>query len=98
MPARVPTSLQNRLGHDATNELLEFVETAHDDWKDDVMIALADRFERRMAEQMSEFRVAIVKELHDSRVEILKWSFFFWIGQMAALVGICALLFRGAGR
>jgi hypothetical protein len=94
---RVPTSLHNRLGHDATNELVELVETAHDDWRDDVMIAVGDRFERRMAEVMSDFRVVIAKELHDSRVEILKWSFIFWLGQMTALVGIGALLIRAAG-
>jgi hypothetical protein len=94
----VPASLHNRLGHDATNDLLELVASTHDKLRDEFMIAITDRFERRMAEHLSEFRAAMVKELHDSRVEIIKWVFVFWVGQMTALVGVFALLFRAVGR
>jgi hypothetical protein len=93
---RVPVR-QSRLGHEATNELLEFVIAADDELREQIMIAVADRFERRMAEHLSDFRVVIVKELHDSRVEILKWTFLFWVGQMTALVGLTALLLRAGG-
>jgi hypothetical protein len=58
------------------------------EWKDEIMIAVADRFERRLAESLSELR----REIHEGRVEMLKWTVLMWISQMALLVGI---LFRG---
>ena len=44
---------------------------------------LIERFERRLAE---------------TRFDILKWSFVFWIGQVAAVVGLISLLLRSFGR
>jgi hypothetical protein len=95
---RVAAPLRDRLGHEATTGLLELVDTAQADWKEDVMTAAIDRFERRLTEEVSDLRVAIVRELHDSRVETLKWSFVFWIGEIAALTGVIATLFRATGR
>ena len=40
---------------------------------------LIERFERRLAE---------------TRVELLKWSFLFWIGQVAAIAGMLAFVLR----
>jgi hypothetical protein len=29
------------------------------------------------------------------RVELLKWAFAFWVGQLVSVVGLVALLLRG---
>jgi hypothetical protein len=40
------------------------------------------------AELRTDFRVAIA----DTRADLLKWSFVFWIGQVAAVVGLASLM------
>ena len=76
----------------------------------------ADKFERRLNEEISAFRAEIRTALHDgltavrqeihantsslraematSRVEMLKWSFLFWIGQVAVMAGLLAYMLR----
>lgn len=92
---RVPAPLRDRLGDAGSIALLDVLDNAGTELKDEIMIAVADRFERRLAEQMAETCVAIVREIHDRSVDILKWSFIFWIGQMSIQIGIYALLIRG---
>ncbi|HZR26973.1 MAG TPA: hypothetical protein VFA59_25480 [Vicinamibacterales bacterium] len=72
--------------------MLDMIDERHVEWKDDVMSAVAERFERRLAESVSELRVSLIREIHDGRVELLKWTVVMWVGQMTVLLG---LLFRG---
>ena len=34
------------------------------------------------------------KDMSDGRVELIKWSFLFWIGQIAVMSGVMALLLK----
>jgi hypothetical protein len=103
---RVPSSLRERLGGEGTTGLLELIDAEKREWRDTVLTAAADkitvavnaaadRFERRLAEEISGLRTAIVREIHDGRVEIIKWSFLFSIGQVAVIAGLLAVLLRG---
>ena len=47
-----------------------------------------------VAELRSDFR----EELATARVDLIKWSFVFWIGQLVALSSVMALMLRAAGR
>jgi hypothetical protein len=38
------------------------------------------------------------QEMATTRVEMLKWSFLFWIGQVAAMAGLFAVMFKMTGR
>ncbi len=69
----------------------------------------AERFERRLTEEISALRDGLHTALHDGlsavrqelatmRVELLKWSFLFWVGQVAAMAGLLAVMFRFTGR
>ena len=51
---------------------------------------LIERFDRRLAEQSSGLR----QEIASARVDLLKWSFLFWIGQVAAIAGMLAFVLR----
>src|SRR3954470_13715870 len=104
----VSAALRERLGHEGTIGLLELVGAERREWSDAVLTAAADkitlavnaaadRYERRLAEEMCGLRTAIVREIHDGRVEIVKWSFLFWIGQVAVIAGLLAVMLR-AGR
>ena len=47
---------------------------------------------REMAEGFAQIR----KEMADQRVELLRWTFIFWLGQVAATAGLIGLALRYA--
>jgi hypothetical protein len=67
-------------------------------WSERVLNLAVERFERRLAEEIAMLRVALVREIHEGRVETFKWSFLFWIGQVAATAALLAFMFRVTGR
>ena len=57
------------------------------------MLSIAgERFERRLAEELGALRCEFHRDLHAIRVDLLKWSFLFWIGQVGVLSGVIAAL------
>ena len=101
MSGRVPAALRARLGDDATFGLIEILDSERKDWSDQVLTAAADRFERRLSEEISALRVelhdgllSVRQELATTRVEMLKWSFLFWLGQVAAMAGLLGFMLR----
>jgi regulation of enolase protein 1 (concanavalin A-like superfamily) len=101
MSGRVPGALRARLGDDATFGLIEMLDSERKDWSDQVLTAAADKFERRLSEELSVLRVelhdglsSVRQELATTRVEMLKWSFLFWLGQVAAMAGLLGFMLR----
>lgn len=92
MGGRIPAALRARLEDDATFGLIELLESEHRNWSEHVLTAASDRFERRLAEELSRFRQDVTQELATTRIEMLKWSFVFWIGQVAAIAGLLAVM------
>ncbi len=48
-----------------------------------------------LGQSMSDLRVSFHRELAATRAEMLRWSFVFWIGQLAAMAGLLALMLHG---
>ena len=105
MSRRIPAALRGRLEDDATLGLVELLDSERKDWSDHVLTASADKFERRLSEEISALRVEVRDGLHDgllsvrqelatTRVETLKWSFLFWLGQVAAMAGLLGFMLR----
>jgi hypothetical protein len=86
----VPPALQERLGSGATLALVSAISAAGRDWKGDVMIAASDRFERRLAEVAA----GLERQLAGMESRLLKWSFAFWMGQIAVMTAIMSALLR----
>ena len=61
-------------------------------WSERVLSVAAERFERRLAEEIAGLRVAVIEEIHVGRVETFKWAFLFWIGQVAAFAALLAFM------
>ena len=77
-----------------------------------VLTAEAERFERRLTEELSGLRAemhkeiaalrlemhdglaAVRQEIHAMRADILKWSFLFWIGQVATMAALLSFMLR----
>jgi hypothetical protein len=93
-PLTVPDDLRKRLGDDASFELLMMFHTAGSCVEDAVVTRATDRFGRILAEETSKLR----QEMATSRVEMLRWSFLFWVGQLAAIAGLLAFMLRAGGR
>ena len=94
----VAVALQESLGHEATLGLLDLFETEEEIWSTRMLSMAAERYERRLSEEIGDLRVALVREIHDARVDTFKWAFFFWVGQVAAMAGLLTIMFRVTGR
>lgn len=89
-PRMLSAALAQRLGRDATDGLVELL----DGEKETMLNVAAERFERRLTEEISGLRVDLVRELHVMRADLFKWSFLFWIGQLAAVIGALTFVLR----
>ena len=76
------------------------------EWREDVLAIATDRFERRLTEECSALRLdlraemangfsALRKEIAETKVDLIKWSFVFWIGQLVALTGVISFMLSG---
>jgi hypothetical protein len=94
-----PFVLRERLGHAGVAALSDLFASQ----KVEIMTLVADSFERRLADECAKLR-AEMKELRSElgaafkvevanvRADLLKWSFLFWLGQVAAVYGLVAVL------
>lgn len=87
----VPVPLRDKLGNAASDGLLIMFAEAH-------RIAV-ESFERRLDYNNTLLTERFERRLAELRADILKWSFVFWIGQVAAtaaiLAGILSLMLPG---
>ena len=141
----VPAALRMRLGHDATEGLVEILELSQKEVRDALIATCTERFERRLIEEgsglrmhvaqvganlrgemaqlgsdlrgemaqlasdlrgemaqlgsdlrreMGDMRIALHEEIATGRVELFKWCFLFWIGQVLAIGGMMAVMLR----
>jgi len=76
-----------------------------EEWSEHVLILAGERFERRLAQEVAGLEIrlrqemqdgftALRRELSELRAETLKWSFVFWIGQLAAIAGLLSFMLR----
>ena len=89
---RVVPTLRQCLGDDGTEALTEMVYTAVAESREDVLNAVTLRFENRLTHEISALHVGVTRELASMRVEIIRWSFLFWITQLGAMVGLLAYM------
>ena len=94
----VSAALRERLGDQGAFGLLELLDAREIVWSDRVLSIAAERYERRLSEEIAGLRVALTREIYDLRAEALKWAFLFWVGQFAAVAGLLAFMFRVTGR
>src|SRR5258708_9178934 len=101
--APVPRDLGERLGDGATIDLMQLLETERIEWSNHVLEIAADRFDRRLTEEVSRVKVELHAGLADIRREIatgpvehLRWSCLFWIRQVAVIAWLLSHLFRFA--
>jgi hypothetical protein len=87
----VPAPLAERLGGDASEGLVQMFADYHQ--------FATDRFERRLTEEIGGLRLEMYQGLAALRQDMMKlevrlrrWSFVFWLGQMAFVAGLFSFL------
>lgn len=102
---RIPPPIRSKLGDDATFGLIEMLDSEEKRWSEHVLTTATDRFERRLTQEVGLLRhefhtalqegvAAIRAELANTRVEVVRWCFVFWIGQVAAVAALLAFILR----
>lgn len=99
--------LRSKLGADGMLDLHGMLDSSKNEWAKDVLEISTERFERRLAEEvgglrqelyaaMNALRLDVVREMASTRAELLKWSFVFWVGQLAGVAAIVSYLLRNS--
>ena len=75
----IPKILREKLSEDGADALVEIINKADEQQKEDIISFVEEKFERRLAEVKS---------------EIIKWMFIFIFGQFWAIVGVLFCFFK----
>jgi hypothetical protein len=84
--------LKPKLGEAEARALLEFVETSVQEkaaTKDDL-----ERSASSLRDEIHRTEAVLRKEIQEVKVDLIKWSFAFWLGAVAVLSGIMLGLLR----
>jgi len=95
----VGIALRDRLGENGTHSLHDYVGSCGELWRQDVITACNERMDLRLErfalrEDLIEGFAQIRQEMSALRVELLRWTFAFWLGNFATTAGLMALLIR----
>ena len=86
----IPKILNDRLTDEGAKAFVEIIERVEDSTQKITLQMAEDRFEKRLAQVQS----ALETKIAESKAEIIRWMFIFWIGQFASIVGVLtAILF-----
>jgi hypothetical protein len=95
----VPPLVRDKLGNEASEELVMMFDDAHKNATDsferrlDLRLAEINRtIDHRLNTEIGAFRLEMTKAIGDLRFDLLKWTFLFWTAQFTLLLG---LLLRG---
>lgn len=86
----IPKVLREKLGEDGADSLVELINKADAGVKEDVLVLVEEKFERRLAEELSK----VNEKISETKAEIIRWMFIFWVGQIGVMIGILFAFFR----
>jgi hypothetical protein len=109
---RVSLRLQEKLGEEAAEDLAHAFEDERNkvlavaqDRFDARLAVVASELRQEMAKMDANLRVSLAegfasirKEMSEMRVEMIRMSFLFWLGQFVAIVAALAYMLRGVAR
>ena len=75
----IPRILRERLTEEGADALVDIINRSDEKLKEDVISLVEEKFERRLAETKS---------------EIIKWMFIFWVGQVGTITAILFAFFK----
>ena len=98
---RVPMglALRDRLGENGVRDLETYIEEHEENRRTVVVNQITERLDFRMNEcakrnEMTDGFSRVVSQMADMKVELLRWSFAFWIGQLAVIAMLLSYMLR----
>jgi hypothetical protein len=86
--------LRDKLGDEAVDALIELINQSQAEQKNGILEYVEEKFERRLSEEILKLRVELVQRISETKAEIIKWMFIFWVGQVAVILGILFVFFK----
>jgi hypothetical protein len=95
----IGAALRDRLGDDASRELADYLERCGEEWRQQAVGVCTARVEGKMDHYADRNEVVdgfarIASQMADMKVELVRWSFAFWVGQVVVTLAIVALFAR----
>jgi hypothetical protein len=98
---RVPVGvvLRDRLGENGVRDLDGYLDDHREAWRDDVVNAITERLDYRFKEcakrgETIEAFSKVAQQIADTKIEILRWSFAFWIGEVATIALLLSYMLK----
>ncbi len=100
----VPKSLRDQLGDQGADDLVDLLNRALGESREDILVLSEEKFERRLSEETASINQRITEEIAalradlrtqiaQTRADLIQWMFVFWVGQLAAIPGILFVVF-----
>lgn len=93
----VAKPLREKLGDDGVDALVELINKSNTDQHNNTLKFVEEKFERRLTEEFGKLDGKIGKletKLSDTKAELIKWMFIFWVGQVGVMLGILFVFFK----
>ena len=100
--------LRERLGEDGVRALDDYVEQRAEVWRSDVVNICSERLDTRLQnyagkndvldgfnkviDKLAETKIELADRMSNIRVELVRWSFAFWLGQILVIAAILRVL------
>lgn len=98
---RVPVglALRDRLGENGVRDLQDYIDEHREAWRTDMVNAVSERLDHRInqcatRDEMTKGFAAIGARIDAAKVELLQWSFVFWIGHVATIAVLLAYMLK----
>ena len=97
--------LREKLGEEAVDSLINLINKAIFEQKNDVLKFVEEKFERRLSEEIAGLEVRLTEKISQNyndlsekisgtRADMIKWMFIFWVGQVGVILGILFAFFK----
>jgi len=97
----IPRVLRQKWDDDVVDAVIDLLNKSNLKLKEDVLVFVEDKFERRLTEEMSKVNQRITEQISkvnekisESHANLIKWMFIFWIGQIGVILGMLFAFFR----
>jgi hypothetical protein len=98
---RVPVglALRDRLGESGVRDLEIYIEQHEENRRTDVVNQITERLDFRMDQcakrnEMTDGFARVVNQMADVKVELLRWSFAFWVGQVVVVAVLLSYMLK----
>jgi len=97
----VEEPLREKLGSEAVASLIRLISQSQAEQKRDTLEIVEEKFERRLSQEIGKLDVKITEtkadlmtQISQTRADLIKWMFIFWVGQVAVILGMLFAFFK----